>query len=93
MLLTRPRAAARLGVGLGLFDDLVSAGKIPFVPVGSRRRFAVADLDRFISREKTTWQESTKGRDRRTGGTSSGTNVVSIAEALNERPAAKRKRY
>ena len=48
LLLPRKLAAASLSVSLRVLDDLVRAGELKSVSIGSRRLFRRADLQRFV---------------------------------------------
>lgn len=79
-------AAAYLGVGPKVLLTLVRTGKLKFIMVGERKKFDVADLDRFIEEGKTQWHSGAE-KAHHTGGTASPLTVVDFAEARKKRPA------
>ena len=44
-------AADALGISKPTLDKLVKTGKLPYVPVGTKRRIPVADLERYRQRQ------------------------------------------
>lgn len=60
LLVSRAEAQQLLAIGSKhIFHQLVRDGRLPFVAIGRRRKFARADIEALIDREKRTW-ESTK---------------------------------
>jgi excisionase family DNA binding protein len=59
-LLTVMEAYTRLGIGKRKFYDLMDAGEIAWVQVGSHRKFEPRELDRWIEAHRQT--EASDGR-------------------------------
>src|SRR5690606_9030969 len=86
LLYTQAEAAAQLGVSVKTLLAEVRAGRLRYVLIGKRRKFAVADLERYITERGQTWR-SADARVRRTGTTISRCKVVGFEEARRRRPA------
>lgn len=97
-LLTAREVAELLRVTPRQLLAFCRSGELSYVDVGRgrkklRRMFEPADVEKFIARRKRTdqWRkESTGGRTRRTGGTSSSTAVVDFVALHKQRQNEKR---
>ena len=90
LLFTKAEAMEMLGVGEKVFRRLL----IPSIKIGERRRYALADLQTFINRnrEDPSCLSPAKGKARRTGGTTSRSEVIGFEEALKLNASRRRQK-
>src|SRR5262249_21815265 len=98
-LLTKGEAAAKLGCSTKTLDGHVAAGALRYVTIGHgtkrpRRMFTDVDLDTFIANQtrKDAPCPPSRTRVRRSGDTTSRSEVIAFTARRNARPSGKRKR-
>jgi excisionase family DNA binding protein len=97
-LLTPEQAAKELGIGVDTLGEMRRHGEIPYVNIGRGKkretpRYELADLIAWREKRKQTACQSTSGKTRRTGSTSTiFSSKVSDIQAARERLVAARLR-
>ena len=81
LLLSQADAADALDISVKALRQEVKSGKIRFILIGKRRKFAKRDLEEFIEQGRISWP-SVAGSGRPTGNSTSRSRVVGFEEAV-----------